>query len=83
MRVTDSATMDWLKWCLGAGQQGYRFLINRNGGTAIGLTGKDGDFIRARKMEVRASSPDMQKSEIIDIGHVGEVVNVNRAWSTC
>lgn len=80
MRVTDSATMDVVEMVLGGlVNKDIVSLINRNGGTAIGLTGKDGDFIRARKMEVRASSPDMQKSEIIDIGHVGEVVNVKQS----
>jgi len=52
-------------------------LINSNGGKAIGLTGKDASFIEARKMEVNPSAPEMQKTEIIDIGHVGEVNKVN------
>ncbi len=77
MRVTDSATMDVVEMVLG-GQVNKAIvsLINRNGGKAIGLTGKDADFIRARKLEVTRATPDMQKPEIIDIGHVGEVVSV-------
>lgn len=77
MRVTDSATMDVVEMVLG-GQVNKDIvaLINRNGGKAIGLTGKDADFIRARKLEVTRATPDMQKPEIIDIGHVGEVASV-------
>jgi acetylglutamate kinase len=51
--------------------------INRHGGRAVGLTGKDGGLIRARKMEMKAVNPDTLTPEIIDIGHVGEVVSVN------
>src|SRR5690606_20041582 len=54
-------------------------LLNRNGGKAIGLTGKDGDFIRARKMKMTRQTPEMQEPEIIDIGHVGEVESINPA----
>ena len=78
MRVTDSATMDVVQMVLGGlVNKDIVSLINRNGGRAIGLTGKDADLIRARKLEVKRSSPDMQKTEIIDIGHVGEVEEVN------
>ena len=78
MRVTDSATMDVVQMVLGGlVNKDIVSLINRNGGRAIGLTGKDADLIRARKLEVKRSSPDMQKTEIIDIGHVGEVEKVN------
>jgi acetylglutamate kinase len=51
--------------------------INRNGGKAIGVTGKDGQLIRARKMSVTRESPGMQAPEIIDIGHVGEVEKID------
>jgi acetylglutamate kinase len=54
-------------------------LINRNGGEAIGVTGKDGQLIRAKKLEVKATSPEVSASEIIDIGHVGEVASINKA----
>lgn len=78
MRVTDAQTMDVVQMVLGGlVNKEIVSLINRNGGKAIGLTGKDADFIRAKKLEVSGSSPDMQKSEIIDIGHVGEVESIN------
>jgi len=78
MRVTDAETMDVVEMVLGGlVNKEIVALINANGGKAIGLTGKDANFIRAKKLEVKASSPDVQKSEIIDIGHVGEVTSVN------
>ncbi len=78
MRVTDSQTMDVVEMVLGGlVNKEIVALINRNGGKAIGLTGKDANFIRARKLEVKRSSPEVQKSEIIDIGHVGEVSSVD------
>jgi acetylglutamate kinase len=54
-------------------------LLNKNGGKAIGITGKDGDFIHCRKMTITRHTPEMQAPEIIDIGHVGEVVGINPA----
>ena len=47
------------------------------GGKAVGLTGKDGDFIRARKIEMKQFNKQTQASEIIDIGHVGEVSSID------
>lgn len=80
MRVTDSATMDVVEMVLG-GQVNKNIvnLINQHGGQALGLTGKDANLIRARKLKVTRRTPGMDKPEIIDIGHVGEVsaVNVN------
>jgi len=79
MRVTDSETMDVVEMVLGATvNKQIVNLINRSGGQAIGVTGKDGQLIRARKLKVNADSPDMKASEIIDIGHVGEVESINR-----
>jgi acetylglutamate kinase len=52
-------------------------LINNNGGQAIGLTGKDGQLLQAKKLRVEHKTPDMEAPEIIDIGHVGEVSSVN------
>lgn len=79
MRVTDSATMDVVEMVLGGTvNKQIVSLINRNGGQAIGVTGKDGNLIQARKMEVTRKSPEMQVPEIIDIGHVGEVRAINR-----
>lgn len=81
MRVTDSATMDVVEMVLGGSvNKQIVNLINRNGGKAIGITGKDGQFIRAKKLQVTqsmSSSPEMQTTEIIDIGHVGEVAKIN------
>ncbi|MDN3637929.1 acetylglutamate kinase [Simiduia curdlanivorans] len=78
MRVTDSATMDVVEMVLGGSvNKQIVSLINRNGGKAIGLTGKDGKLIRARKMTVTRKTPGMNASEIVDIGHVGEVAAIN------
>jgi len=79
MRVTDSKTMDVVQMVLGGlVNKDIVSLINRNGGRAVGLTGKDADLIRARKLKaVRASSAENQAPEIIDIGLVGEVEQVN------
>lgn len=78
MRVTDAETMDVVEMVLGGlVNKEIVALINRNGGKAIGLTGKDADFIRARKLEISRPAPEVQKSEIIDIGHVGEVSKIN------
>jgi acetylglutamate kinase len=52
-------------------------LINRNGGSAVGLTGKDGSLLRARKLNTTRPSPELDASEIIDLGHVGEVAAVD------
>lgn len=78
MRVTDSATMDVVEMVLGGTvNKQIVSLINRNGGQAIGITGKDGQLIRARKLSFTRKSPEMLVPEIIDIGHVGEVASVN------
>lgn len=78
MRVTDSETMDVVEMVLG-GQVNKAIvnLINRNGGSAVGLTGKDGDLIHAKKMIFKRADPEMEAPEIIDIGHVGEVESIN------
>ena len=78
MRVTDSATMDVVEMVLG-GRVNKEIVanINRHGGRAVGLTGKDGELIKARKLEMTTVNPDTLTPEIIDIGHVGEVVAVN------
>ncbi|MGB0224701.1 MAG: acetylglutamate kinase, partial [Marinobacterium sp.] len=78
MRVTDTATMDVVEMVLG-GMVNKEIvgLINSAGGKAIGLTGKDGDLLRARKLKVKHKTPEMEAPEIIDIGHVGEVERVN------
>lgn len=78
MRVTDSDTMDIVEMVLG-GQVNKEIvnLINQHGGRAVGLTGKDGDLIRARKLQNTADQEALHGSEIIDLGHVGEVESVD------
>ncbi len=81
MRVTDSATMDVVEMVLGGSvNKQIVSLINRNGGQAIGISGKDGNLIRAKKLSMHkngADMPAMEAPEIIDIGQVGEVASVN------
>jgi len=74
MRVTDSETMDVVEMVLG-GKVNKEIVtnINRYGGKAVGITGKDGGLIQARKLEMTAVNPDTLTPEIIDIGMVGEV----------
>ncbi|MGV6826275.1 MAG: acetylglutamate kinase [bacterium] len=80
MRVTDSETMDVVEMVLGGlVNKEIVNLINRNGGAAVGLTGKDGDLIRARKLNLTTDSEELDAPEIIDIGHVGEVESVDAA----
>ncbi|HEX2201521.1 MAG TPA: acetylglutamate kinase, partial [Gammaproteobacteria bacterium] len=80
MRVTDTETMDIVEMVLGGlVNKEIVNLINRHGGNAVGLTGKDGDLIRARKLVLTRTSPELQVPEIIDIGHVGEVASINTA----
>jgi acetylglutamate kinase len=80
MRVTDSATMDVVEMVLGGSvNKALVTLLNRSGGKAIGITGKDGGLIRARKMTVTHQTPEMSVPEIIDIGHVGEVESIDTA----
>ncbi|MEH6577463.1 MAG: acetylglutamate kinase [Amphritea sp.] len=78
MRVTDSKTMDVVEMVLGGMvNKDIVGLINKNGGKAIGMTGKDGLLLSARKLKVKHKTPEMEAAEIIDIGHVGEVEDVN------
>ncbi|MFN0001863.1 MAG: acetylglutamate kinase [Pseudohongiellaceae bacterium] len=79
MRVTDSATMDVVEMVLGLVNKQIVSLLSKNGGKAIGITGKDGDFIRARKMTMTRQTPGMDALEIVDIGQVGEVESINPA----
>lgn len=80
MRVTDSETMDIVEMVLGGlVNKSIVSLINHNGGRAVGLTGKDGGLIRARKLEMARKSPELQATEIIDLGHVGEITTIDPA----
>ena len=79
MRVTDAETMDVVEMVLGGlVNKQIVSLINANGGRAIGLTGKDGPLIFARKLNVTAKGDATDVPEIIDLGHVGEVSGVNK-----
>jgi acetylglutamate kinase len=78
MRVTDTATMNVVEMVLGGSvNKDIVNLINQNGGKAIGMTGKDGQLIQAKQLKVTHQSPEMLAPEIIDIGHVGQVSNIN------
>jgi acetylglutamate kinase len=80
MRVTDSETMDVVEMVLGGlVNKEIVNLINRQGGSAVGLTGKDGDLIHARKLVLTRESAELDEPEIIDIGHVGEVESIDAA----
>ncbi|AMO54419.1 acetylglutamate kinase [Endozoicomonas montiporae] len=78
MRVTDSSTMDVVQMVLGGlVNKEIVTLINSSGGRAVGITGKDGRFIRAKRLKVTHKTPEMTAPEIIDIGQVGEVESVD------
>ena len=78
MRVTDSETMDVVQMVLGGlVNKEIVTLINRQGGAAVGLTGKDAELIHARKLTFTRDNPEMNAPEIIDIGHVGEVASLD------
>ena len=76
-RVTDEETMDIVEMVLG-GKVNKEIvnLINQAGGKAVGLTGKDGGLIQARKLKLSKKSDETGETEIIDIGLVGEVTDV-------
>jgi acetylglutamate kinase len=77
MRVTDQETLDIVEMVLvGKVNKGIVNLINQHGGMAVGLSGKDGGLILARKMNVTVSD-NGKPPEIIDIGMVGEIVGIN------
>ncbi|MCJ8312033.1 MAG: acetylglutamate kinase [Saccharospirillaceae bacterium] len=81
MRVTTTETMDVVEMVLGGlVNKEIVTLLNQVGGKAVGMTGKDASFIRAEKLTITKSSPDLQKSEIIDIGHVGKVKYIDTAY---
>jgi len=78
MRVTDEETMEVVEWVLGGEvQQDIVMLINHFGGQAVGLTGKDGGLIHARKMMVR--NEQTPSGAPIDLGFVGEIESINPA----
>jgi len=78
MRVTDPETMDIVEMVLGGlVNKQIVSLINRHGGRAVGLTGKDGRLIEGKRSRYEKSNPATNTTEIIDLGAVGEVVRVN------
>ncbi len=78
LRVTDEETIDVVEMVLvGKVNKEIVSLINRHGGKAVGLSGKDGGLIKAKKYKVVKSSPETDRPEIIDIGMVGEVESIN------
>jgi acetylglutamate kinase len=74
MRVTDEKVMNVVEMVLGELNQEIVGLINQNGGKAVGLTGQDGAFIRARKMLLRSET---EEGRMIDIGLVGEIERID------
>jgi len=75
MRVTDAETMEVVEWVLGGEvQQDIVGLINQAGGKAVGLTGRDGAMIRARKLMVHDSK---DPSKEYDVGQVGDIVSID------
>ncbi|MGA7948725.1 MAG: acetylglutamate kinase [Thiobacillaceae bacterium] len=75
MRVTDEETLDVVEMVLGGlVNQDIVTLINKHGGKAVGLTGKDGNFIHAKKMLVPSKE---EAGKWLDIGQVGEIVGID------
>ena len=78
MRVTDKKTMDVVEMVLvGKVNKEIVALINQNGGQSVGLSGKDGHLITAKKMKYIKDKGDNQPPEIIDMGMVGEITKVD------
>ena len=78
MRVTDKETMDVVEMVLGGlVNKDIVTMINQHGGHAVGLTGKDGGLIRAKKLNITRKSAETDVPEIIDLGHVGEVSSID------
>ena len=78
MRVTDAETMDVVEMVLGGlVNKEIVNLINQHGGSAVGLTGKDGDLVRAEKITMSQRLPEADEPEIIDLGHVGRVRSID------
>jgi acetylglutamate kinase len=78
MRVTDKQTMDVVEMVLvGKVNKEIVALINQQGGKSVGLSGKDGQLITAKKMRYVRDKGDDQPPEIIDMGMVGEITAVN------
>ncbi len=78
MRLTDAATMDVVEMVLGGKvNKAIVAQVNRQGGRAVGLSGKDGGLIMAKKLQIVYQEDDTKPPEIIDPGLVGEVTRIN------
>ena len=78
LRVTDSATVEVVEMVLsGSINIQVTGAINEAGGTAIGLSGKDGSLIQARKLKRKKRDPDSNIERVLDLGFVGEPVSIN------
>ena len=78
MRVTTEETMDVVEMVLGGlVNKEIVSLLNLAGGRAMGLTGKDGQLIRAKQLKIERKSPELEAPEIIDTGHVGQVESID------
>ncbi len=79
LRVTDSETIDVVEMVLGGlVNKEIVALINTHGGRAVGLSGKDGDMIRARKLVLHKQG-SAEGEDIVELGHVGEIESINPA----
>lgn len=77
-RVTDEETVDIVEMVLGGLiNKEIVTLINSHGGFGVGLSGKDGNLIKAKRKTIKKISPETGAPEIIDLGLVGEVVKIN------
>ncbi len=78
IRITDQATMDVVEMVLvGKVNKEIVSLMNRHGGKAVGVSGADGDLIKAKKLPKEKVTFDQKVAEIIDLGRVGNVTEVN------
>ena len=78
MRVTDGETMDVVEMVLvGKVNKEIVSLINFHGGKAVGLSGRDGDLVKAEKLKIVKSQVKDAPPELIDLGRVGQVTGVN------
>jgi acetylglutamate kinase len=78
LRVTDKETVDVVEMVLGGKvNKEIVSLINRHGGNAVGITGKDGGLIRAKRYRKVRKSAETNRPEIIDLGLVGDITGVN------
>src|SRR5690606_37181289 len=78
LRITDKATVEVVEMVLaGSINKGLVGQLNQAGGRAIGLCGKDGNLIVARKVEQKIHDPESNIEKILDLGFVGEPVRIN------